>query len=341
MLYMKKLIILILMLSLVLQTGVVGFAQTERTGDVDGDGSISAADARIALRLSVSLDTAAWTVKRYADADGDGTVRSADARLILRNSVGLDGVEKLAEVNLKKPSFSYYPDAEHGKEIKLAEKNSVTAGNVIVRQGDSFTWSSSNPACVTVDEKGNIKGLTRGFSCVMLTVGEEKFYYFVTVLNEIQQKLDALRSKYPDGYYWNKLTPSEKYPDVTETPCPGHLSGDYSTCIGQCWGFANLISDEVFGENAPVKYGVTADTMKIGDHIRTSHHSVIITDLIQPGEVYGYSFWSGENLVADSTMVIVVHCNWGYTCNIMWDYDYTDYIYSYDSIVPAYSYTRY
>ena len=338
---MKKFIVLILTFVLVLQAGVVSFAQTEKTGDVDGDGTIAAQDARLALRLSVSLDKAAWKVRRYADADGDGEVKAADARLILRAAVGLDGPEKLADVNLTKPSFSFYPDLEHGTELRVAEQSSLFAGNVVIRKGDNYTWSSSNPDSVTVDSNGTITGLTRGFSCVILTVEDEKFYYFVSVQNEIQQKLDALREKYPDGYYWNNLTPSERYPDVTETPCPGHLSGDYSTCIGQCWGFANLISDEVFGKNAPKQTGVTAETMKIGDHIRTSHHSVIITDLIQPGEVYGYNFWSGENIVADSTIVIVVHCNWGYTCNIMWDYDYTDYIYSYDSIVPQGSYTRY
>ena len=61
-------------------------------GDVDGDGEITSADARLALRRSVSLedypeDSAAWFA---CDADGDGQVTSADARLILRASVGLE-----------------------------------------------------------------------------------------------------------------------------------------------------------------------------------------------------------------------------------------------------------
>ena len=61
-------------------------------GDVDGDGRISAADARLALRRSVGLEafeegSAAFLA---CDVDFDGAVSSADARLILRGSVGLE-----------------------------------------------------------------------------------------------------------------------------------------------------------------------------------------------------------------------------------------------------------
>ena len=61
-------------------------------GDVDGDGKISSADARLALRRSVNLETFPEGSAQYlaCDADGDGKVSSADARLILRASVGLE-----------------------------------------------------------------------------------------------------------------------------------------------------------------------------------------------------------------------------------------------------------
>ena len=62
-------------------------------GDVDGDGKLSSADARLALRASVGLEpdiTAGSAAYNAADADGDGEVTSADARLILRASVGLE-----------------------------------------------------------------------------------------------------------------------------------------------------------------------------------------------------------------------------------------------------------
>ena len=57
-------------------------------GDVDRDGSVTAADARLILRASVGLETIAnrW----LADLDGDSAVTAADARLALRMSVGLE-----------------------------------------------------------------------------------------------------------------------------------------------------------------------------------------------------------------------------------------------------------
>ena len=71
----------------------------QQLGDVDGDGSITAADARLALRASVGLTEKGDVAKDSAgylacDVDRDGKVTSADARLILRASVGLEDPEK-------------------------------------------------------------------------------------------------------------------------------------------------------------------------------------------------------------------------------------------------------
>ena len=62
-------------------------------GDVDGNGKVESADARLALRASVKLEReiTAGTVKfAAADYDGNGKVESSDARAILRVSVKLD-----------------------------------------------------------------------------------------------------------------------------------------------------------------------------------------------------------------------------------------------------------
>lgn len=66
--------------------------ETYVPGDVDLDGDITSADARLALRRSVSLENYAKTSVQYyaCDADRDRQVSSADARLILRASVGLE-----------------------------------------------------------------------------------------------------------------------------------------------------------------------------------------------------------------------------------------------------------
>lgn len=61
-------------------------------GDVDSDGSVTAADARLALRIAVALDKASAVQTLAADADKDGSITAADARLILRCAVGLESL---------------------------------------------------------------------------------------------------------------------------------------------------------------------------------------------------------------------------------------------------------
>ena len=61
-------------------------------GDVDADGSITAADARLALRRAVELENYAPGTREFlaCDVDVDDNVTAADARLILRAAVELE-----------------------------------------------------------------------------------------------------------------------------------------------------------------------------------------------------------------------------------------------------------
>ena len=61
-------------------------------GDVDGDGNVTAADARLALRRAVELETYPEGSAEYlaCDVDHDGKVTAGDARVILRAAVGLE-----------------------------------------------------------------------------------------------------------------------------------------------------------------------------------------------------------------------------------------------------------
>lgn len=61
-------------------------------GDVNGDGTITAADARLALRISVDLEKyeEGSPYKKSSDVNGDTKTTAADARMILRASVELD-----------------------------------------------------------------------------------------------------------------------------------------------------------------------------------------------------------------------------------------------------------
>lgn len=91
---MKKFISLLLC-SVLLLVPVTAFAAEYpaetliRMGDVNLDGKINASDARLALRMSASLESSADTDLLSVDADGNGKISSADARLILRKAAGL------------------------------------------------------------------------------------------------------------------------------------------------------------------------------------------------------------------------------------------------------------
>ena len=65
------------------------FAFAAKYGDVDNSGEVDPADARLALRIAVSLDEKPADIT-YIDVDADGDVTANDARLILRYSVALD-----------------------------------------------------------------------------------------------------------------------------------------------------------------------------------------------------------------------------------------------------------
>ena len=58
-------------------------------GDVNNDGNVTAADARIILRCSAKLEVLSGQAAENADVDGDGDTDAADARAALRKSAGV------------------------------------------------------------------------------------------------------------------------------------------------------------------------------------------------------------------------------------------------------------
>lgn len=97
---MKKILSLFLVITVVFSAfSVFSFAteteDLEHTdgyllGDVDFDGTVSAADARAILRHSVSLESFSAEVIPYANPSMDEIISAADARLTLRTSVDLE-----------------------------------------------------------------------------------------------------------------------------------------------------------------------------------------------------------------------------------------------------------
>lgn len=62
------------------------YLKLRRKGDVDGDGKVTAADARLALRAAAGLVKLDANAKIAADVNYDGKVTAADAREILRRA---------------------------------------------------------------------------------------------------------------------------------------------------------------------------------------------------------------------------------------------------------------
>lgn len=71
-----------------------------RLGDLNSDDKVSAADARLALRLAVKLDSSTRELTVVADVDENGAVNASDARSILRVSAKLQTVFDPVDTNI-------------------------------------------------------------------------------------------------------------------------------------------------------------------------------------------------------------------------------------------------
>ncbi len=76
-----------------------------RPGDVNGDGIISAADARIVLRASIGLEQLSENQKVSADVDKSLSITASDARFIFRVSVDLEKTNELVITESKEMGF--------------------------------------------------------------------------------------------------------------------------------------------------------------------------------------------------------------------------------------------
>ena len=63
-------------------------------GDANNDGKVTAADARLVLRMSAKIDSYSDAQISYLDLNKDGKITAADARLLLRISAKIESIEK-------------------------------------------------------------------------------------------------------------------------------------------------------------------------------------------------------------------------------------------------------
>ncbi len=102
-------------------------------GDIDRDGSVTASDARLALRYSVGLEGFDGAQQFISDVDSNGKTDSSDARTILRMAVGLDDlifIETEAEDSFFRVHFIDVGQADSALIICDGEALLIDAGNV-------------------------------------------------------------------------------------------------------------------------------------------------------------------------------------------------------------------
>ena len=92
---MKKITAITLALCLTVAFALSAFAAGS---DVDGDGEVTAQDARAALRCAIGLEDLIDDQFDAADFDGDGEVTAQDARSILREALGMESDKDVAKI---------------------------------------------------------------------------------------------------------------------------------------------------------------------------------------------------------------------------------------------------
>ena len=159
-------------------------------GDVDDDGEVTAADARLALRACVGLEEYAPDSLQFvrADYDRDGEISAADARMILRTAVALepliesDFTEESAELPLSEDELARLREEEEAKQ-KEHENEPQPTETEQEPEEPSFAGDGINTCMVCglpcrPDEYGNdacaFGGCTRSFGAfTCMHCGEE------------------------------------------------------------------------------------------------------------------------------------------------------------------------
>lgn len=91
---MKKLLSVIIAVVIILTASLTVFAACDMLGDVDGNGKITAADARSVLRVAARLEVFSDEQAAVADVDNSGDITASDARVILRVAAGIEAFEE-------------------------------------------------------------------------------------------------------------------------------------------------------------------------------------------------------------------------------------------------------
>ncbi len=164
---------------------------------------------------------------------------------------------------------------------------------------------------IYVSNESNVKGTE------YITASTDSSYQYPDEwLEEFNEKIIQFQMEFPDGMYWNHMGSTQNEIGVTDQPCShskngekycNHYQGISTKICGfymgtQCAGFVSMLSDRIFGTDAPTRIFTNYDDIRIGDQARVNNnsHTVFIID-------------------KTDEYVVVAECNADYeTCEINW-----------------------
>lgn len=117
---LKKIVAFLLVLTVFFCFGSTASAVS--FADLDGDGRILAADARIVMRAAVGLIPTTADMQNAGDVNGDGTLGTDDARSVLRMAVGLGNKDDSCLHGMDGATLVGLTD----KEYRIYEKDGIT-----------------------------------------------------------------------------------------------------------------------------------------------------------------------------------------------------------------------
>ena len=201
---MNKKSVISIILSLVLCLQLAFAAAAAMTGDVDNDGTLSASDARLALRASVNLENLSDEEFNAADVDSDGKITAADARSILRASVNL---EKLPEPQVHPEYHEFRTISVTGKtkcsfpgcEAELPSFNDIV--NPLKTSTDGVNYFTCIMEEVTHNDKAQLGGSLGGAMDDGTNVENTEVSYSPLVVDRLitNTNFPANRQKYVSG----------------------------------------------------------------------------------------------------------------------------------------------
>ena len=113
-------------------------------GDVNGDGKITAADARLTLRASARIDTFTDEQSKAGDVNFDKKITAADARLILRVSAKIDSFDIPVPV-LRLDKNEYILHVNSSSEIKVfVDNGDLCSVDAEFSAADGYTCSEED-----------------------------------------------------------------------------------------------------------------------------------------------------------------------------------------------------